>query len=83
MAFVLLVVSRSYVFATFFKIFLLIVVFGLFHGLIFLPVILSLVGGTKSSKADPSQNNVSTSADEESSIESLPAKKDSEKNSDP
>ena len=44
LAFVLLVTSKSYVFSTFFKIFFLIVVFGLYHGLVFLPVILSLVG---------------------------------------
>ena len=44
LAFALLMSSASYVFITFFKIFFLIVVFGLFHGLIFLPVILSMIG---------------------------------------
>jgi len=36
--------SDAYNFQAFFKIFLLVVVFGLFHGIVFLPVILSWVG---------------------------------------
>ncbi|XP_078591370.1 patched domain-containing protein 3-like [Branchiostoma floridae x Branchiostoma japonicum] len=36
--------STSYVFNTFFKVFFLVVVFGLWHGLVFLPVILSWFG---------------------------------------
>ena len=44
LAFILLAGSRSHVFSSFFKIFFLVVTFGLFHGLIFLPVILSMVG---------------------------------------
>jgi len=44
LAFVLLAFSRSHVFSSFFKIFFLVVVFGLYNGLIFLPVILSLLG---------------------------------------
>ncbi len=44
LAFVMLVNSRSVVFLLFFKIFFLVVIFGLYHGLIFLPVILSYVG---------------------------------------
>jgi predicted RND superfamily exporter protein len=44
LAFVLLSTSRSYVFLSFFKIFFLICVFGLFHGLVVLPVLLALVG---------------------------------------
>ena len=40
----LLGTSRSYVFLSFFKVFTLVIVFGLYHGLIFLPVLLSLVG---------------------------------------
>ena len=35
---------RSYVFKTFFKIFFLVVSCGLFHGMVFLPVLLSLLG---------------------------------------
>lgn len=36
--------SRAYTYRTFFKIFLLVILLGLFHGLVLLPVILSLVG---------------------------------------
>ena len=36
--------SESYVFLSFFKVFSLVIGFGLFHGLVFLPVLLSLVG---------------------------------------
>ena len=43
-AFVLLAGSKSKVFFTFFKIFFLVVWFGLYHGLIFLPVLLSIIG---------------------------------------
>ena len=54
LAFILLASSKSHVFITFFKIFFLVVSFGLFHGLFFLPVLLSLVGpecnGKKKSK---------------------------------
>ncbi|CAG4991956.1 unnamed protein product [Parnassius apollo] len=40
----LLSMSKAYTFQSFFKIFLLVILFGLFNGLVFLPVILSLVG---------------------------------------
>ncbi|XP_048511966.1 NPC intracellular cholesterol transporter 1-like isoform X2 [Athalia rosae] len=40
----LLATSEAYVFRSFFKIFLLVVFIGLWHGLLFLPVILSTVG---------------------------------------
>lgn len=40
----MLVGSEAYVFKAFFKIFLLVVIFGLFHGIVLLPVILSLIG---------------------------------------
>lgn len=43
-AFMLLSTSKSKVFFTFFQIFFLVVVFGLYHGLIFLPVVLGLIG---------------------------------------
>merc|ERR1719510_785763 len=38
--------SESHVFQTFFKVFFLTVIFGLFHGIILLPVILSWIGST-------------------------------------
>ena len=44
LAFILLATSKSHVFATFFKIFFLVVIFGLYHGLVFLPVLLSIAG---------------------------------------
>ncbi|XP_014230059.1 protein patched homolog 3-like [Trichogramma pretiosum] len=40
----LLSTSKAYVFRAFFKIFLLVIVFGLFHGLLLLPVVLSTIG---------------------------------------
>merc|ERR1711915_732265 len=44
LALVLLGASTSHIFITFFKVFVLTVLFGLFHGLVFLPVLLSLIG---------------------------------------
>ncbi|KAF4533134.1 hypothetical protein B566_EDAN007945 [Ephemera danica] len=44
LAFVMLSNSDSYIFTTFFKLFLSVVFYGLFHGLFFLPVILSIYG---------------------------------------
>jgi len=46
LALALLVTSRSHIFISFFKIFLLICLFGLFHGLITLPVVLTILGPT-------------------------------------
>ncbi|CAF4815009.1 unnamed protein product [Pieris macdunnoughi] len=40
----LLSMSKAYTFQSFFKIFLLVILFGLYSGLLFLPVVLSLVG---------------------------------------
>ncbi|XP_057299716.1 patched domain-containing protein 3-like isoform X2 [Hydractinia symbiolongicarpus] len=44
LAFVFLAGSESYVFSTFFKLFFLVVVFGMFHGLVYLPIMLRLIG---------------------------------------
>eukprot|EP00092_Neocalanus_flemingeri_P016672 GFUD01018035.1.p1 GENE.GFUD01018035.1~~GFUD01018035.1.p1 ORF type:complete len:937 (+),score=124.95 GFUD01018035.1:339-3149(+) len=44
LATVLLAGSDYYLFVAFFKVFFLVVVFGLFHGIVFLPVVLCLVG---------------------------------------
>ena len=51
LAFILLATSKSYVFMSFFKIFFLICVFGLYHGLIAMPVFLSMIGKQKQKKA--------------------------------
>lgn len=40
----LLSFSQAYVFRAFFKIFLLVIAFGLWHGLLLLPVVLSTIG---------------------------------------
>merc|ERR1712141_97164 len=44
LALVVLATSDSYIFGTFFKLFFLVIVFGLFHGLVFLPALLGLIG---------------------------------------
>ncbi|KAF2346973.1 Protein patched/dispatched [Trinorchestia longiramus] len=44
MAFCFLAYSDSHVFKTFFKVFFGVCLYGLFHGLVFLPVLLSLIG---------------------------------------
>jgi len=44
LAFVLTAGSTSHVFSTFFKVFFLVAVFGLYHALVFLPVMLSIFG---------------------------------------
>lgn len=49
LAFFLLAFSDAYAFNTFFKMFACLVLFGLYHGLIFLPVILSLIGPSSES----------------------------------
>ena len=51
LAFSILMISKSFVFKVFFKIFFLVVVFGLFHGLVFLPVVLSLIGPSPTATA--------------------------------
>ncbi|XP_025110029.1 patched domain-containing protein 3-like [Pomacea canaliculata] len=53
LAFVLLANSSSYGFVVFFRVFFTVVVFGLFHGLALLPVMLSLVGSSQYLYKDP------------------------------
>jgi hypothetical protein len=59
----LLIFSSSHVFITFFKVFLLTVMFGLYHGLIFLPVILAMVGPLPSDCEKEGDSNCNTSTD--------------------
>jgi len=44
LAFILTAGSTSHVFSTFFKVFFLVALFGLYHALVFLPVVLSVFG---------------------------------------
>uniref|UniRef100_A0A0P5P9V2 Patched domain-containing protein n=1 Tax=Daphnia magna TaxID=35525 RepID=A0A0P5P9V2_9CRUS len=65
LAFVLLVNTESHIFTTFFKLFFGVVVFGLFHGLAYLPVVLSCLGpdesgGSGSGAASGSSDSIST-----------------------
>jgi len=46
LTFILLSTSQSYIFISFFKIFSLICIFGLYHGLVVLPVMLAVAGPT-------------------------------------
>merc|ERR1719251_437451 len=74
LALVMLGASTSHVFVTFFKVFVLTVLFGLFHGLVLLPVVLSLVGPVDNSDESSSQSvgSLSTSASETNSGASSP-----------
>ena len=71
--------STSHVFVTFFKVFLLTVLFGLYHGLVLFPVVLSLVGPEEMSDESPSQSvaSLSTSASQHSSGASSPSSESS------
>ena len=55
----LLVTSRSHIFTSFFKIFLMICLFGLYHGLVMLPVLLCLVGPVDIQQEEDSPANKS------------------------
>ena len=52
LAFILLANSTSYVFTVVFKVFFLVVIFGLYNALVLLPVILSLIGPKSIGKGD-------------------------------
>ena len=80
LAVIILPFSSSHVFLTFFKIFGLTVVYGVFHGLLFLPMVLSTLGqdsiidqqdDSEASDANSNNNTESVSSDE------LPATQDS------
>jgi len=57
LAVIILPASASHVFFTFFKIFGLTVVYGVFHGLVFLPVMLSTIGPNSSNDLDTESND--------------------------
>ena len=52
LAFILLAGSKSHVFSTFFKIFFLVVSFGLWHGLATLPVLFAIFGPKSQARLD-------------------------------
>jgi hypothetical protein len=60
-AIIMLISSQSHVFISYFKIFFLMIIFGLFHGLILLPVILSLVGSQHKHLAEKDYNDATPS----------------------
>ena len=73
LAVIILPFSSSHVFLTFFKIFGLTVVYGVFHGLLFLPMVLSTLGqdsiidqqdDSEASEANSNNNTESVSSDE-------------------
>ncbi|KAG7160185.1 NPC intracellular cholesterol transporter 1-like 1 [Homarus americanus] len=53
LSFIFLSVSGSHVFQTFFKVFFAVCVYGLYHGLVFFPVLLSLLGPAPYSTVTP------------------------------
>ena len=59
LALIVLADSTSHAFLTFFKVFFLTVICGMFHGVVFLPVLLSWVGG-KNVKQLPDDIRLST-----------------------
>ena len=63
LALIVLADSNSHAFLTFFKVFFLTVVFGMYHGVVFLPALLSWIGGDNIQKA-PAQgsNNITLAA---------------------
>ena len=63
LALVLLGLSTSHVFISFFKVFCLTVMFGLYHGLVLLPVLLAILGpdSAPSPAAEPSPANYGSS----------------------
>jgi len=62
LALVLLGFSQSQIFITFFKVFVLTVGFGLFHGLILLPVLLSILGPVDENVEDIEESSVTMSS---------------------
>ena len=56
---------RSHVFATFFKVFFLVVVFGLYNGLFVLPVVLSFLGPAAYSAGEQEEGKLETLDKEE------------------
>jgi hypothetical protein len=74
LALVLLGFSTTHVFITFFKVFVLTVIFGLFHGLVFFPVILSIIGpknNSENSSPNSTETNSSCSESDEKGVTNM------------
>ena len=69
LALIVLADSNSHAFLTFFKVFFLTVLFGMYHGVVFLPAILSWIGGDNI-KNEPAQgsNNITLAAAKENGV---------------
>merc|ERR1711881_704031 len=72
LAFILLAGSKSHVFSTFFKIFFLVVSFGLWHGLATLPVLLSLFGPNSQARLESFNNDDLNDDNEEENNKVMP-----------
>ena len=73
LAVIILPFSSSHVFLTFFKIFGLTVCYGVFHGLVFLPTLLSTIGPSGSreeqqSEGNPNNNSATTTSEQTSKL---------------
>jgi len=69
----LLVTSQSHIFISFFKIFFMICIFGLFHGLILLPVVLCLLGPIENEDEKEARKNAVALANAKESHQYQPA----------
>ena len=67
LALLLCCLSTGHVFLTFFKVFSLTVAFGLFHGLVLFPVLLSVLGPEDTSPASESSSPVTSHSSDVSS----------------
>mmetsp|Transcript_39650 Transcript_39650/g.92790 ORF Transcript_39650/g.92790 Transcript_39650/m.92790 type:complete len:1186 (-) Transcript_39650:188-3745(-) len=69
LAVVVMSASKSYIFILFFRQFFAICLFGFCHGMIFLPVVLSLIGPGSSSDEDPSEKQLEAVAGDKAVVE--------------
>merc|ERR1719508_534512 len=58
LAVIVLPFSRSHIFVTFFKVFALTVLYGLFHGLVLLPVLLTTLGLSEQNAQETNENKI-------------------------
>ncbi|XP_034935423.1 NPC intracellular cholesterol transporter 1-like [Chelonus insularis] len=72
LAFVLLATSKAYLFSTFFKLFTLVVMYGLFHGLLFLPVVLSIFGPNNKNELEVKIDSMSWDPKDSNKLSTIP-----------